>query len=201
MLRRSLAIAAISIQAAVISPALSQGVDPSATGSVSGFTMHAGKKGERQHYSILLDVNSAASRSDPGSVVAFGAMDSGEVVWMAQTDYRPSLRPGMIRRNFITPKAPLTLEQTPRYLMVCAWHLDNERKPVGKPFAGYAERNDSGASYAKPGREEESLTVHWVPVPPERARSKFAKTDYCGEVLRTQRTSVPHWLKDATAIR
>lgn len=178
-------------------PGLAQNTDPVATGAVTGFTSNAGKKGEKQHYTILLNLNWANAGSDPGAVVAFGAMDNGDVVWLAQTDYRPTLRPASARREFVTPKAPLALAQTPRYLMVCAWHLDDQRKPVGTPFSAYAERDDSGAIVGKPGREQDSLTVHWVPVPAQRARAKFAGADYCGGAQRARTSAVPHWMADA----
>ena len=180
-------------------PVLAQNTDPIATGAVMGFTSNAGKKGEKQHYTILLNLVWPNTGTDPGAVVAFGIMDSGEVLWLAQTDYRPTLQPGTTRREFTTPKAPLTLDQTPRYVMVCAWHLNEQRKPTGALVAAYAERNDEGAIIGKPAREQDSLTVHWVSVPAARVKAKFAKSDFCGEVQRSQRASVPHWLTDAGA--
>lgn len=171
--------------------------DPVATGAAMGFTSNAGKKGEKQHYSLLLHISWPNAGTDPGAVVAFGVMDNGDVYWMAQTDYRPTLQPGSARREFATPKAPLTVDQTPRYLMVCAWHLDDQRKPTGPVVTAYAERNDEATIVSKPAREQDSLTVHWVSVPAARVKARFAKADYCGDVRRTQKSAAPHWMTDA----
>jgi hypothetical protein len=38
--------------------------------------------------------------------------------------------------------------------------------------------------------------MHWVGVPAARAKGKFSKRDYCGEVANGAVSSAPHWLQD-----
>ena len=197
MRRYKIALLVVGLQAWAGALALAQNTDPIATGTVSGFTSNAGKQREKQFYTILIHMAWPDAGTEPGATVAFGAMDNGDIVWLAQTDYRPTLQPAMVRREFTTRTPPLTQAQTPRYLMVCAWHLDAQRKPVGSPTVAYSERNDSGTVVGKPAREQDSINVRWVAVPAQRVRDKFPRKDYCADVQRGQPSAAPRWMVDA----
>ncbi|MDL2355161.1 MAG: hypothetical protein QFF03_07885 [Pseudomonadota bacterium] len=167
--------------------------EPAAMVWVSGTTVHRGKsKGQRYVMNASLVV--PGNPSTPGASAEFGVDDQGRVMWIGQTDYQPTQGHTTVRRNFETPAPPMTTEQGPRYVMVCSWPLNADRKQAGPIQAGYAERDDSRASVSHDGTLQESISMSWTAVPAARARDKFAAHDFCGEVAKTKNSSAPRWL-------
>jgi len=192
-------IAGLALAAAVAAssaPAFSQApapADPPISAWVMGTTVYRGKsKGQRYilHASVIVPGNP----QNPGGAAAFGVDDAGNVTFIGRTEYQPTQSLSTVRRKFETPKPPMTGEQAPRYLMVCSWPVDDAHKANGAVTTGFGERDDSATSISKDGTLQESLNVKWTSVPSARAKGKFSKTDYCGEVARTGKSSAPLWL-------
>lgn len=167
--------------------------DPPVTAWVMGTTVYRGAhKGQR--YLMNASVIAPGNPQNPAGSAAFGADDAGNVTYIGNTEYQPTQGLSSVRRKFETPKPPMTGEQAPRYLMVCSWPVNDAHKADGPITAGYAERDDSATSVSKDGTLQESLNVRWTPVPSARAKGRFSKTDYCGEVSKTGKSSAPLWL-------
>lgn len=173
-------------------PAMPPGFEPQVSAWVMGSIFL--RRGE-QSYGFYTSL-SVGNRPNAGGIAAFAADDAGNVTWMGQTDYVPNQTLASAKRKFATPTPPLKGEEIPRYLMVCSWALDDARKLSGPILVGYAERDDVRTSVSKDPKVSESITVHWAPIPSARAKAKFAKADYCGEVARTKTVLAPHWLQD-----
>jgi hypothetical protein len=128
----------------------------------------------------------------PAGMAAFGLFDSGEVMLLGNVDYLPSLAQPHLRREVRPAKMPVDPKSTPRYVMVCAWPLDDNKVP-GKPTAAYAERDDANIQ-EKNSQVGTLLSVLWISVPVARVAKKFESKDYCGEVVKTGKSSAPLWL-------
>ena len=167
--------------------------DPPISAWVMGTTVYRGShKGQR--YVMHASVIAPGNPQNPGGSAAFGVDDAGNVTFIGRTEYQPTQGLSTVRRHFETPKPPMTGEQAPRYLMVCSWPLDDARKASGPITVGFGERDDAGTSVSKDGTLQESVNIRWTPVPSARAKDKFAKADYCGEVAKTGKSSAPPWL-------
>jgi hypothetical protein len=176
-------------------PSYGQGPEPIANAEVMGATVFRGKsKGQRYGFRATLVV--PGGRESPGASTAFGVDDAGKIKWMGRTEYQPAIGMAQDRRPFETPNPPYTTEQGPRYLMVCAWALSEDRKPLGPMHVGYAERDDARTVTSKDGTLLQSITMHWTSIPSARARDRFGKADLCGEVAKTGTSFVPKWLLD-----
>lgn len=161
------------------------------SGFLTGFSSPG--RNAKQHYTLLTHVSYEPDPGLPGGIAAFGAFDGGAVVLMTHARYVPSLVPAGIQRKVMTSTPPLDAKQLPRFIMVCAWPLKDD-KP-GKFVAGYAERDDANIV----GLSEKysvGLTVSWVSVPSNRAPAVFSQGDYCGEISTTGKSSAPLWLLD-----
>lgn len=167
--------------------------EPAAMAWVSGITTYRGQhKGQRLE--MRANVVTPGNSQSAGASAAFGVDDSGQVFFIGRTEYQPMQGLSTVRRLFETPKPPMTTEQGPRFLMVCSWPLKDSRQQAGPISAGYAERDDSSARTSKDGTLQESFSVHWIGVPAARAKDKFSKADYCGEIAKTSKSSAPLWL-------
>lgn len=167
--------------------------EPPVTAWAMGTTVYRGShKGQR--YSMNASVITPGNPQNPGGSAAFGVDDAGNVTFIGHTEYQPTQGLSSVRRQFETPKPPMTGEQAPRYLMVCSWPVNEVHKAAGPLTVGYAERDDSATSVSKDGTLQESINVKWTPVPSVRAKEKFSKADYCGEVAKTGKSSAPLWL-------
>lgn len=164
---------------------------PKASASLQGASWYATPS--KQRFTILAALLAHQHSRMSGGSASFGAMDSGEIVWVTHAAYLPSLNPAISRRVVKTPTPPLGVTQMPRFLMVCSWPVV-DGKP-GPPIAGYAERDDASMS-VREGTYYVTLSAQWVAVPALRAAAKFAARDHCGEVAASQRSSVPRWLMD-----
>jgi hypothetical protein len=169
---------------------------PLASGWIMGATVWPRGKPVKQSYRVQLNLVGPQLASVPGATVAFGALDTGQVVWMAQTERQPSMAVAGARRDFATPTPPLTAQQVPRYVMVCAWPLTDDGRAAGPVVTGYAERDDSRTSIDRDGTLQENMTLHWVSVPAERVRKRFAAFDHCGAAAQGRADPAPHWLND-----
>jgi hypothetical protein len=147
-------------------------------------------------YSILsmyVDRAAALQGEAPAAGIAtFGWFESGEVKLLDYAGYVPSIRQASTRRQVKPPKFPLDPQATPRYMMVCAWPLDDKRMP-GKPGAAYGERDDANMR-VKESSVGTLLGVLWVSVPATRVAKKFEAKDWCGEIAKTGQSSAPLWL-------
>jgi hypothetical protein len=190
----------LALAAAIgISPAMAQvpaQPEPQAMAWAMGTVVYRGQHKGRQSYVFNANLPVPGRPQNPGASAAFGVDDAGNVTWLGQTEYQPTQTLATVRRGFFTPKPPLTNEQAPRYLMVCSWPLNDQRKIAGPISVGFAERDDSRTTSAKDGTLQESTNMHWVGVPAARAKGKFLKRDYCGEVANGTVSSAPHWLQD-----
>ncbi|MEJ8846953.1 hypothetical protein [Variovorax rhizosphaerae] len=166
---------------------------PAASAWIIGHMSYRGKN-KGQHYTLNANVVVPGNPSNPGASAAFAVDDDGKVTAVGQTAYQPTQGLSTVRREFDTPKPPMTGEQGPRYLMVCSWPLDDQRHAAGPVSIGFAERDDTRTKVSKDGTLQESLTMHWVGIPAPRAQAKFAAKDYCGEVARTGKSSAPMWM-------
>lgn len=167
--------------------------EPAATGWIMGHVVFRGQH-KGQTYQMQASVISPGQPRNPGASAAFGVDDAGQVMFIGNTEYEPTQVRTTVRRLFGTPRPPMTTEQAPRYLMVCSWPLDDERKIAGPLSVAYAERDDASARISKDGNLQESFSLHWVPIPAARASEKFAKADYCEDFAKTKKVSVPTWL-------
>ena len=151
-------------------------------------------------YSILsmyIDRAMALKGEAPSAGLAtFGWFESGEVMLLHYVDYLPSMLQAGGRRIVKPSKWPLDPQATPRYVMVCAWPLDDKRLP-GKPGAAFGERDDANIQVKK-SRVGTLLSAHWASVPAARVAKNFAAQDYCGEIARTKKSSAPLWLTTTT---
>jgi hypothetical protein len=167
--------------------------DPPVTAWVMGTTVYRGNH-KGQTYVMHASVITPGNPQNPGGSAAFGVDDAGNITFIGHTEYQPAQGLSSVRRKFETPRPPMTGEQAPRYLMVCSWPVNEVHKTAGPLTVGYAERDDSATSVSKDGTLQESLNVKWTPVPSARAKEKFSKADYCGEVAKTGKSSAPPWL-------
>ncbi len=170
--------------------------EPSASAWAMGTVVYRGQHKGRQSYVFNANFPTPGQPQNPGAAAAFGVDDAGTVTWLGQTEYQPTQALATVRRRFSTPRPPLTNEQAPRYVMVCSWPLDDQRKISGPISAGYAVRDDSRTTSSKDGTLQESITLHWVGIPAARVQAKFAKGDYCADVAHGKTSSAPHWLED-----
>ncbi|MDM0050838.1 hypothetical protein [Variovorax sp. J22R115] len=150
----------------------------------------------RNQYTLLSIYRQESAGGPPAGIATFGWLDTGEVLLVQYTEYVPSITQAMSRRSVMTPEPqPLDIKTAPRYVMVCAWPLDTRRAP-GKPIAVYGERDDANAQIDT-SPNSTLTTLMWAPVPAARAARNFAARDYCGEIAREKKSSVPAWLIDA----
>lgn len=158
------------------------------------------KNARDSNYSILSSYvdRSATLTADPppAGLATFGWFDSGEVMLLQYAEYVPSLRMAGARRTVKPSRFPLSPKSTPRYMMMCAWALDDKGAP-GKPSAAYAERDDANMT-VKVSFVGTLLSIHWVPVPAARVAKNFGAKDYCGEISRTKKSSAALWLTTTT---
>jgi hypothetical protein len=185
--------------AIAISPALAQTPappEPQATAWAMGTVVYRGQHKGRQSYVFNANLPVPGRPQNPGASAAFGVDDAGNVTWLGQTEYQPTQALATVRRRFSTPRPPLTTEQTPRYLMICSWPINDQRKIAGTISVGFAERDDTRTTTSRDGTLQESTNMHWVGIPAARAKGKFSKKDYCGEVAKGAASSAPHWLQD-----
>ncbi|WP_426196452.1 hypothetical protein [Massilia sp. DWR3-1-1] len=168
-------------------------------------TMHVGgnyfpKNAKDSKYSILSSYTdrTATSTGDapPAGLATFGWFESGEVLLLQYADYLPSLKMAGARRIVKPARFPLAPQATPRYMMACAWALDDKRVP-GKPGAAYAERDDANMT-VKVTSVGTLLSIKWVSVPAARVAKHFGARDYCGEISRTGKSSAALWLTTTT---
>ncbi len=181
--------------AAAAAPAIAQTPEPLASGWIMGGYVTPKHKPPKQSYGVQTHLVIPGASRSAGAGVTFGVTDAGQVLWMVQTDYQPSLQPAHVKRAFATLRPPLTAEQVPRFIMVCAWPLGDDGKP-GAPIAGFAERDDTRTSIERDGTLQEHITLHWTSVSAARARDKFGKADLCGEVAKTKKSSATRWMID-----
>lgn len=166
-----------------------------ASGAIVG-TYRAASPAKNQ-YTLLSIYRQESAEGPPAGIATFGWLDTGEVLLVQYSEHVPSITQAMSLRSVMTPKPqPLDIKAAPRYVMVCARPLD-ARKAPGEPIAVYGERDDANAQIdASPTTTLTTLT--WAPVPAARAARNFAARDYCGEIAREKKSSVPAWLIDAT---
>ena len=194
-------VGAALVASSALIAALAQPPEPLATCWIIGSYAPQTRRPQKQTYVAQFHLVVPGNAGTPGAAVAFGIDDAGRVVWMGQTAYQPALRPAHVKREFATPKPPLTPEQVPRFVMICAWPLGDDGKPTAAPVAGYGERDDTRTSIRRDGKVSETITLHWAAVPAARVRDKFGKTDWCGEVARTKRSSAGAWMIDRPSTR
>ena len=150
----------------------------------------------KNQYTLLTIYRQESAEGPPAGIATFGWLDTGQVLLVQYTEYVPSITQAMSRRSVMTPKPqPLDIKTAPRYVMVCAWPLDAAKAP-GKLIAVYGERDDANAQIGT-SPNSTLTTLTWAPVPAARAARNFAGRDYCGEIAREKKSSVPAWLIDA----
>lgn len=187
------------VAAASVSPAQAQDLaqpEPQASAWAMGSVVYRGRHKGDQSYVFNANLSVVGHTQNPGASAAFGVDDAGNVTWLGQTAYQPTQALATVRRSFFDSKPPLTNEQAPRYLMVCSWPLNDQRKIAGPISVGFAERDDSRTTSHKDGTLQQSTEMHWLGVVASRVKDKFGKRDYCGEVAKAMVSSVPHWLQD-----
>jgi hypothetical protein len=154
------------------------------------------KKPEQNSYKVMTYITHPvlASSGLPGGTAAFGILDNDQVVLMTYAKYLPALNIAYGKRDVSASQSPLTLSETPRFIMICVWTLNGEQ--ASKPYIGYAEREDANAETRK-DKFSTSLTAHWQTIPAKRAPAAFSKSDYCGEIAISGQSSAPLWLLEA----
>ncbi|NYT61276.1 hypothetical protein H0A66_02905 [Alcaligenaceae bacterium] len=128
-----------------------------------------------------------------GGVAAFSLLDSGEIFLMNHTEYVPNLSSVLLSREIYPPNHIFKKDELPRFIMTCAWPLDEDKKPVSMIYT-YAERDDSRFEIKDVDGAFLTFDSKWTEVPAKRVRSKFATHDYCGEISKTKKSSAPLWL-------
>jgi len=170
---------------------------PPGFASVAIIGTYRAAKPAKNQYTLLSIYRQESTEGPPAGIATFGWLDTGEVLLVQYTEYVPSITQAMSRRSVMTPKSqPLDIKTAPRYVMVCVWPLDATMAP-GKPIAVYGERDDANAQ-VDTSPNSTLTTLMWAPIPAARAARNFAARDYCGEIAREKKSSVPAWLIDAT---